>query len=330
MSEILAVATRGKLIESMHRGDVAVVDDAGGLVMSVGDPEKVTYMRSASKPIQASPVVSSGAKERFGIAPDELAIMASSHSAQAQHVSLVSRVLSKVGLSEADLRCGTHPPFHKPTSDEMVRRGQEPTPIHCNCSGKHAAMLVMATHIGAALEGYWLPEHPVQRLILEEVAAYTGMGREDIETGVDGCGVPVFAMPLANMALGYARLANGKGLPPEKAAAAREIASAMMSHPFVIAGEGRLCTELASALPGKLIGKSGAEGVYCLSLPKNGLGIAIKVEDGNQRAMGPIVVNILKRLGVFSRSELEILKKLERIPLTNFRREIIGEIYSTL
>lgn len=326
----MAKVTRGGITESLHAGHVAVSDAEGRVVMSIGDASTVSYMRSASKPIQAVPVVSTGAFARFGFTSRELAIMTASHSGEPEHVSVVRSVLAKIGLDEQDLHCGTHAPFHQPTAEATLAGHMPFAEVQCNCSGKHSAMLALAVALGLPPESYWDPRHPVQQLILDEVSQFTGIPRDVIHTGIDGCGVPVFAVPLRTMAMAYARLVTGEALSQARAEAGLAICRAMMENPFMVAGTGRVCTQLMEAFPHRLVAKSGAEGVYCMGLPELGLGVAIKVQDGSSRAMGPVCVAVLQRLGVVGRADSPALGALSKTKLCNLRGEEIGDIVSEL
>lgn len=302
MSEVLARVLRQGMVESIHRGSIAVVDISGGLVWSVGDPDTYTFMRSAAKPIQALAVVESGAHAAFGLTQPELAVICSSHSAEAHHVAAVLGILGKLGLNEEHLQCGIHAPSHPPAAEELIRAGRKPTPVHCNCSGKHAGMLAVCRHLGWDLGGYIEAEHPVQQLNLDSAAAVTGYPRESIGLARDSCGVPVYALPLRHMALAFARLANPgdprSGFSPSRAEAAELIVQAMRRNPEMISASSGLCSNLMRHVP--VVAKSGAEAVYCFGVPGHGIGCALKIEDGNSRAVAPVVVEILRELGVLT------------------------------
>lgn len=207
--------TRGALVECVHRGHLAVADASGRLVRAAGEPQYVTYARSSAKPLQAVPVVASGAADRFGLTAPELALLCASHSGEPMHVQAVLRMLAKIGEDESALRCGAHPPYHKPSAAAIRQAGAAPTPVHNNCSGKHTGMLALAKQLGAPTDGYMRPDHPVQQAMLRAVAAFAGVSPEDVVLGTDGCGVPVFGLPLASLAAAYARLGapNESGKP---------------------------------------------------------------------------------------------------------------------
>ncbi|RJQ04062.1 MAG: asparaginase [Bacillota bacterium] len=326
MSQVLVEVRRGGYVESVHRGSVAVVDPAGMLVAHAGDPEAYTFMRSAAKPIQALAIVESGAYEAFGLTEKELAVMCASHSSEPGHVATVLGALAKIGLDESHLQCGTHLPTHTPSAHALIREGREPTAVHCNCSGKHAGMLAVAKKMGWGLEDYWHENHPLQRLCLDNVASVAGYRASRIGVARDGCGVSVFALPLRNMAQAFARLANPddpkSDFGPARASAASLIVRAMRAHPDMVAGTGRLCTVLMEATP--VVAKGGAEAVYCFGVPGWGLGCALKIEDGNSRAVGPAVVRVLENLGLVSPPAARSLEPFSRLATVNHRGEVVG------
>ncbi len=321
---VICRVTRGEMDECLHRGDIAVVDARGGLLAWVGNPRKVTYMRSSAKPLQALAVIESGAADRFGFSPRELAVVCGSHSGEAFHVETVRGILSKVGLSEDHLACGVHQPLCRLQAARLLREDRPPTPLYNNCSGKHAGMLAICAHLGLPVDGYWRPAHPVQRMMRAVVAEVSGFPEGRIVVGADVCGVCVFGLPLENMALAYARLVTPGALPPARSAAAARVVEAMVNHPEMVGGTGRLCTELIKAGGGRIIGKEGADGVYCAAVREAGIGLAVKVEDGNPRALGPSVVAALDQLGILPRSVLARLDSLRRPAVVNHRGETVG------
>jgi L-asparaginase II len=323
MSEILVEVRRGGFAESVHRGNLAVADASGALLAWAGDPETVTFMRSAAKPLQALAVVETGAYEAFGLDERELAVICASHGSEPHHVEVVLGILEKLGLGETGLECGTHWPSHQPSAFELARQGRRPTSLHCNCSGKHAGMLAVARHMGWPVEGYFRMDHPVQRLYVETVAAVTSYPAARMWLAVDGCGATVVGLPLRRMAQGFARLADPDdptaALGPERRRAAALIVRAMRGHPEMVAGTGRLCTALMRAMP--VVAKSGAEGVYCLGLPGRGLGLAVKIEDGNSRAVAPVVERVLGRLGCLTPEAGAVFEDIRALVGKNHRGE---------
>jgi L-asparaginase II len=318
---VLVEVTRGPLTESRHRGEIAVVDGEGQLRHSLGDPEVQVCLRSLAKPFQALPLITTGAAEAFGFGPPELALFSGSLSGQDFQVEAVTQVLHRLGLTPAALQCGAHPPLHKASAQALMKAGLKPTPLHHTCAGKHAAMLALCVHHGWPTEDYLHPEHPVQLLILRTVARMTGVHPDKIAVAIDGCSAPVFYVPLKNIALGYARLAAAQ---PESPGAT--LMSACLAHPRHIAGDERLDTDVMLALPGAVFAKSGAEGGYALSLVKEGLGVAIKIEDGHPRALNPTVVTVLEQLGLLTDTARKALAPHVHPAIRNHRLEVVGEV----
>ena len=320
---------RGGVVETLHVVHVAVVDAAGKLVARVGDPDLVTFWRSAAKPFQAIPLVADGAVERFGITAAELALCCASHSSEPGQVAMVRDFLSKIGCGERDLLCGPHPPLSERVAQDYATRGVRVTAVYSNCSGKHAGMLALARHHGWPTEFYTRLEHPVQQRCLEEASRWTEVPKGEIRTAVDGCGVVCYGLPLRNMALAYARLAiadcglriadskgEGQIRNPQSA-----IVQSMLRHPELIAGSGRPCTDLMRAHPGRVITKVGAEGVYCALLVRERLGVALKVQDGHGVAAALAIAAVLEELGLRPRPP-----SLTARPNVNTRGEIVGEL----
>jgi L-asparaginase II len=292
---VLIELTRGALTESVHGGAVAVVRPDGEIVAAVGDVAASVFPRSAIKPLQAIAFVESGAAERFGLGPEEIALSCGSHSGTPTHVALARSMLGRAGLSAEALACGAHEPLDPATARGMIRSGAAPTPLHHNCSGKHAGMLATAMHKGEPTEGYWRPDHAVQMRIARvlEKLGYCRLGAD--VCGIDGCSVPNWAMPLSALAQAFARLAIAEGLGAGRAAACRRITQACWAHPDLVAGPGRLDTLVMARLPGRVLVKAGAEGAYCGALPERGLGFAIKIDDGAKRAAEAVVVQLIAR-----------------------------------
>lgn len=291
MSDLRVEVCRGELVESVHTVHAAVVDAGGRLLARSGDPGLATFWRSAAKPFQAMPLVLDGAADRFRLSEIELALCCASHSSEPIHLDTAAAILRKLELPEAALACGPHPPLGPARADEVLRDHLTPTPLWSNCSGKHAGMLALARHHGWPIEGYHEAGHPVQERILDELAAWTGLRRGAITLAVDGCNTVCYALPLAAMALAYARFGSSSEPAPTR------LRQAMMRHPLIVAGHGRPCTRMMDAWAGRLVAKIGAEGVYSAALPEAGLGIAVKVEDGDTRSVVPALLAVLQRLG---------------------------------
>jgi L-asparaginase II len=287
MSDLRIEATRGELVESEHRVVVAVMDAGGRRVAESGNPVQVTFWRSAAKPFQALPLVADGAADALGLSDAELAIACASHSSEPGHRAVVQGFLGRLGLGEADLACGAHPPLSDEVAEQAIRDRVPLTPAWSNCSGKHAGMLALARYHGWPTSGYERAAHPVQQRILAEVARWTDVAPEAIITAIDGCAAVTFALPLAAMALAWARFGATAEVP------AARLRAAIAGHPWLVAGTGRLCTELMAALPGRVLAKVGAAGVYCAALPELGLGVALKIVDGDMAASGPALLAVL-------------------------------------
>lgn len=329
----LVEVSRGPIVESRHRGHLVAVDGEGKTVAALGAPETVTYIRSSGKPFQALPLVTSGAADHFGFSEKEIAIACGSHSGEPEHVATVQSMLARIGMDESALKCGAHVPFSAEAARKLIENHQEPSVLQNNCSGKHAGMLALALHLGAPTETYDQPANPVQQQILEAVSTFSDVPQEDLAIGTDGCGAPVFGLPVHAMALMYARLIK----PPDEFApavknACQRLVNAMISFPEMVGGKkGRLDTELIRAGKGRLISKIGAEGVYTVgALPcdqwPSGLGFALKVEDGDDhRARPPAVIEALRQLGLLSAEDLPALSEYSPTPIRNRRGDHVGD-----
>lgn len=325
-SELLVRIERGSLTESLHYGHIAVVGAKGSLIAYAGNPGCVTYARSAAKPLQAVAVIEAGAADRFGLTGEEIALICASHSGENEHVATASVMLNKIGVKADALLCGPHYPYHEPTANRMKRSGDEPTRLHNNCSGKHAGMLALAGVIEAPSGGYDSPDHPVQRTMLETVADLAGVPSERILLGTDGCGVPVFGLPLDRLAFAFATLGVPDRLPGRRATACRTILEAVRCHPHYIAGTDRFDTRLIQATDGRIVGKMGAEGVFALTVPEKGVALAVKIADGAQRALYPTVVEALIQLGWLKPDELAALAPFHRPPMRNWSGDKVGAV----
>ncbi len=322
---LLVEVVRGGMVESRHRGAVAVVDPEGRRMLALGDVARPVYPRSAIKPLQALVLVESGAADRFGLGPEELAIACASHGGEEGHVATVTRMLALAGLDPSALKCGVHWPLHQASLQALARSGRVATALHNNCSGKHAGFLCAACALGADCAAYLEPSHPVQRAVKAVLEDLAGLSIPDQACAVDGCSVPTWAMPLEAVARAFARFGSGKGLGPERAAASRRLREACAQKPWHVAGTGRFCTELMSRFGSRILVKSGAEGMCCAALPEQGLGIAVKSDDGAGRAAEVIMAATLARL-VATDADRAALDKFARRPLHNWNGIAVGEI----
>lgn len=330
----LVEVKRGSITESRHRGHIVAVDGDGRTVAQLGVPGTVTYLRSSSKPHQALPLVATGAADHFGFTEKEIAIACASHNGERIHTETVAGMLRKIGLKPSALKCGVHEPYSAAAARELRERGEQPTVLHNNCSGKHTGMLALALYLNAPVETYDQQENPVQLNIVRSISQFSGVAVEDIAIGVDGCGVPTFGVTVRAMALMYVRLVA----PPEDfddatRSACRRIVAAMTKYPEMIGGrDERLDTVIMQAARGLVVSKVGAEGVYtaavlpCEKWPR-GLGLALKIEDGEDRRARPtVVIETLRQLGVLKDDALEMVKQYASFPITNRRGEMVGEV----
>jgi L-asparaginase II len=298
----LVQVLRDGRVESVHRGHVAVVDDRGRLLAWAGEPRLLVFPRSSFKPFQALPLVESGALAQSGLGADALALIAGSHSGTDRHAALAQRILERAGADVSALRCGSHPPYDEATAAALRARGEEPGPLRHNCSGKHAGMILLSHALGAPIESYADPSHPVQQVIFERFGAITGEPLVDPVPAIDGCSAPTPRMPLATLAYAFALLARGVSSDGTPAPALAEIRDAMRAHPDLVAGDGRLDTLLMRSVAG-IVAKAGAEGMHATGSLDRGIGVAVKIEDGSRRALGPAAVSTLDALGWLNDTE---------------------------
>ncbi len=336
--------TRGRIVESIHCGAVAVVDSGGHLLAWYGNPKVVTFLRSSAKPFQTLPFIERGGDQAFHLTSKEVAILCASHDGTDEHVEVVKGIQAKVGIQESDLLCGTHLLSDPLTVEAMRQRGEAPTPNRHNCSGKHTGMLAHARMRGLPISDYINPEHPVQKTILETFSEMCGVLPEQVELGTDGCSAPNFAIPLSNAAWGFARLCDPRGLSSERAAACRRITAAMMTNPFMVAGTTRFDTRIMEVCSKRVLAKGGAEGFMALGImagalgaESTGIGIAFKISDGDtairqndgsfrNRARPAVALAILDQLGYISQVELDSLTEFGPVrPVTNARKMVVGE-----
>jgi L-asparaginase II len=319
----LTVVRRGGAVESLHTGSIAVVDRSGRLLYAAGDPEALTFTRSALKPIQALPFVAAGGVERFGYSMREVALLCASHSGESRHVEAAAAMLAKAGNTAADLQCGTHPPL------QFDARGEVPppppySPLAHNCSGKHSGMLAHCVACGYAKHDYLAFGHPLQQAIRRAVSAFTDVPEDALVAGVDGCSAPNYAIPLANLALAFARLAAVE-VDPQFGRAPRMLADAMTAHPEMVSGERRSDLMLARAGCGDWVCKIGAEGVQAVGVKSRGWGIAIKVADGNARGLHPATVAALEQAGLVDTAARQALAQVAHPELHNVRGLVTGD-----
>ncbi|HEY5337412.1 MAG TPA: asparaginase [Rhizomicrobium sp.] len=319
---ILVEVTRGDLVESVHRGAVAIANAKGDTIFSLGEIEANVFPRSSLKMVQALPLVESGAADAFGLGPDLLALACASHSGEPMHTERVTAWLERIGCTEQDLACGAHPSRVEAVSEAMIARGEKPTRIFNNCSGKHTGFLTVCRRWDIATQGYEKHDHPLQVAIakaLGELAAIDG----EIPYGIDGCVAPAFALPISAFARVLAQYADPSAQAKPRADAMKRLVAAMTAHPELVAGTGRADTVLMRAANGRAAIKAGAEGYFAAIVPEAGLGIAVKCDDGAGRAAETVIAAILDRLGVIGNDKAA--HDIIRAPILNTRAAIVGE-----
>lgn len=295
-SPVLVEVTRGDDVESRHRATAVIVTAEGSLIDTWGDPALPVFPRSSIKPIQAMPLILSGAADAFNLSDAELTIACGSHNGEPGHVDLVEKWLKRIGCTPDDLGCGGHLPYHALSAEALLRQGGSPSRLHDNCSGKHAGFLTLARHLGMPVQGYLKPDHPVQREVMKAMAFMTGFTPAAAASGIDGCGIPAYAFPLRALAWSIARFGAPETLPPNYAAAATRLLQAITAAPWYIAGTARFCTVAMDALKERIIVKAGAEGVFMAAFPGKKLGVALKIRDGAARAAEVLMAGLIRRI----------------------------------
>jgi L-asparaginase II len=323
---VLVDVTCGTMVESRHRGAIAVLDAKGRVAEQGGDIDQPIYPRSAIKPLQAILLVESGAADRFGLTDEHLTLASASHNGEPMHTERVTSWLARLGLSVADLECGKQMPIHGPSAEALIKAGEKPTAVHNNCSGKHSGFLSVCVHEGWPTKGYTQPDHPVQQALLRLFEELGDSTLADGPRGTDGCGIPVFGYTLRQMALALARLADPSDLAPARAEACRRVQAAIPRNPLLIAGTGRWDSAVLAAVGKDLVVKGGAEGVHAAALPSKGLGIALKIDDGAGRASQIALGNALKQHGALTEAQLQALSSQLVQPLKNWAGTHVGEV----
>jgi len=327
---VLVNHTRGGIVESFHRGVVCIVDKKGSIVTAVGDVQQVCYPRSALKLFQHIPLITSGAFDYFGFTLKELALMCGSHNGEAMHVEIARGILAKIGLGEEKLGCGAQQPTHKKDFVALIKANLEPGAIHNNCSGKHSGFLAWCKFNNAPTEDYLSAEHPLHKEIKRITALFHEIDESKLVTGLDGCSAPIFAMPVLNQAIAYKNL-----LFPEKFGdenlnrACALIREAVTTYPEMVAGTKRYCTDLMRVTKGKVIGKTGADGVYSMAIPQKGLGICIKIDDGRMGPQNNVAQQVLDNLDVLSVGEKQELQGYLVNEIKNFADNVTGQTQVT-
>lgn len=293
---ILIEVTRGPLVESAHRGALVLADSHGHVALQLGDIDRPVYPRSSVKALQCLPLIETGAADRFGFGAEEIALACASHSGSERHAAIAAGMLARAGLEECALGCGAHAPMGEGAARALILKSETPSQLHNNCSGKHAGMLATAKHLGEPLAGYWEPSHPVQLRVRAVIAEMSGIPVGDDVLGIDGCAVPTWAIPLRSLARMFATLGTGEGLSQTRRAAVERIMKSCWAEPELVAGPGRADSVVMRRLPGEVFLKTGAEGVYCGSFPRLGLGFALKIDDGTKRASAGAAMALIERV----------------------------------
>jgi len=330
---ILAEALRGGIVESFHRGALAVVDADGAVHTALGDIERPIFPRSAVKVLQALPLVASGAADHWQLGDDELALACASHGGEPRHAATAASMLAKAGVEVDALECGTHWPYNDAAIRALAARGESPSALHNNCSGKHAGFVCLGCLVAEGrdrrdfLRGYVRPDHPVMREVTAALQAATGFDLSRTAIGTDGCSIPAYAIPLRRLAHAFARVGTGVGLSAGHARAAKRLRAAVARSPFMVAGSGRLDTRLMERLGERVFCKVGAEGVYCAALPELGLGLAIKIDDGNNaRACEVALAATVERLLPLAADDRDFVHDLGDVALKNWNGIEVGRL----
>jgi L-asparaginase II len=335
---ILVEALRGGAVESFHRGALAIVDATGTVHTALGDTERTVFPRSAVKVLQALPLVASGAADALGLSDAELALACASHGGEAMHAATAASMLAKAGLDASALECGAHWPYHDAALKSLVREGLEPTTLHNNCSGKHAGFVCLGCHMNGTrgdaargfLSGYVRPDHPVTREVTHALATATGADLTHAPVGTDGCSIPTYGVPLRALALAFARVATGQGLSADHARAAQRLRRAVAAAPQMVAGTGRMDSRVMAALGERVFCKVGAEGMYCAAFPTLGLGVAVKMDDGNNaRAVEVVMAAVIQALLPLAGDEAALLRGLSDVTLKNWNGFEVGRLRAT-
>ena len=330
VSPRLLIVRRGREEESVHCGRAVVATATGETVLAIGDIASPVFPRSAIKPLQAIPLVASGAAKKFGLSDAEIALACGSHVGSPLHVATTKSILKKIGSSQNDLECGVHWPLDSGESRALAARGEEPSVLHNNCSGKHCGFLAVGAVRGLDTVGYVDASHPIMREVTYAISLMIGVELDESQACVDGCAIPAFSMPLVSVATGFARLGAGEGLSPSLACSAKRIRTAIVQNPIMLSGKGRVDTSITAECHGEVFVKSGAEGVMAASIPALGYGLAVKIDDGAQRAatavMADLVLQVLQKHSLVTTKAKSVLEGYARFRLKNWNGADVGSV----
>lgn len=322
---ILVEVYRANILESFHRGSICVVNEQNEVVFSKGNIEQICFPRSAMKFIQVLPLIELGGIEKFNFTLEEIAIMCGSHNAEKEHIAVVNSILLKIGLAKNDLFCGPQYPSSKRDANKLIVENKKPEHIHNNCSGKHAGMLALCKLIGAPIHDYINPNHPIQQLILNYVEKLYEYPKEKMITALDGCSAPIYSIPIINQAIGFKNLTSNN-YEYKLQNACKIMLEAVAKYPFMVAGSNRYCTDMMQICAPQIIGKTGAEGIFCLCLPSQKIGVCIKIDDGKMLPQYNVAQAFVKATGLFTNETLLPLNNYLQSSLTNFNKFTVGEI----
>ncbi|TAE85147.1 MAG: asparaginase [Bacteroidetes bacterium] len=323
---ILVDIYRGGVLESFHRGVVCIVDENNQVLFSLGNINQVCYPRSAMKLLQVLPLIQHGGIQKFGFTLEEIAVMCGSHNAEAEHLRVVASILHKIGLTAEYLNCGPQYPSGKKEANALIKADAKPQHIHNNCSGKHAGMLAMCVLKGWPVEDYINPRHPLQQLIMDLCARFFEYPKEQMVTALDGCSAPIFSVPVINQAIAYKNLSAPAAFEPALQEACKVVIEAVSQYPFMVAGTKRYCTDMMNITAPAIIGKTGAEGIFCMSFTQQKWGVCIKIDDGKMLPQYNIAQAIVEAVGLFSAEQLQPLQHYQTSELKNFNQLVTGEI----
>ena len=322
MEEILVKEYRGELLECIHKGHICIVSE-NGVYKSVGDSDYVTFMRSSAKPIQVIPLIKRKIHEKYGFNDKEITVMAGSHRAEPFHVKALEGIMEKTGIKEEELVCLPTYPLSQDAKEELLRKNMGKRRIYHNCSGKHLGILTLCKSLGVSTEDYWDIKNPVQQEILSHIELLSGSRKGEVKTGTDGCGVPVFALPMKKIAEAYLKLACPDLIEDEETRAAVSFITKHMNKNYeMVSGTNLICSLLL--MDDNIVAKGGAKGVYCFGLKKERLGIAIKVIDGSEEEWPLIVISILEQLHYDNKETIERMKKCFPSDIKNDNNKIVG------
>ncbi|SCA56773.1 L-asparaginase II [Candidatus Terasakiella magnetica] len=329
MNPVLVEVTRGDTLESQHRGAFCVCDNAGNVILSQGDIDLPIFPRSSIKAIQALAMMECGAADAFDFSDEEIALSCASHGGEVQHTGVAQSMLNKMGLTKELLQCGSHWPMNEEAGRSLAMEGETPSPLHNNCSGKHSGFLAYLKHMKVTPKGYTEIDHPLQQAIKAALEEVCEVNLDDAPVGIDGCDIPTWALPLKNLAWGFAKYATPEqSFSNERASAVKRLTHAIFAHPYMVAGKERYDTTLMTAFKGKVFVKIGAEGVFTAFVPERGLGIAVKCDDGAFRGAEHILTAVLEDLGVLSKDDFikAGVEDLYATQLKNRKGKTVGEV----